>query len=402
MTNNRWFQLCAALVAMIMIANLQYAWTLFVEPMRAETGWALKPIQDAFTWFILFQTWVQPLDGWLIDRVGPRWFISAAGILCGVGWAGMGMATSVSMLTMLYIVAGIGAAFTYSGSIGSALKWFRDRRGLASGIMAAGFGGGTALFVPIIQSIIAHRGYRTAFIWTGILQGVMIFIAAQFLRHPKQAPAAPATKTPAVGVQQFTTLEMLKTPQFYALYAAFVMMAAGGLFVTASQGPLAKAWGFGSVLTLTATLSPLANGASRIFWGFASDRIGRERAMVIAFMLQAICLVSVATLGQSSSTMFTVTLVLTYFTWGEVFSLFPSTSGDYFGAKHATSNYAVLYTAKGLAAVFGVSLATLLHDRTGTWTIGFFGSAGLALVSATIIFGLLRVRAARKRELAVA
>src|SRR6185295_11691814 len=132
--------------------------------------------------------------------------------------------------------------------------------------------------------IIAHRGYRTAFIWTGILQGVMIFIAAQFLRHPKQAPAAPATKTPAVGVQQFTTLEMLKTPQFYALYAAFVMMATGGLFVTASQGPLAKAWGFGAVLTLTATLSPLANGASRIFWGFASDRIGRETAMIIAFI----------------------------------------------------------------------------------------------------------------------
>jgi OFA family oxalate/formate antiporter-like MFS transporter len=203
-------------------------------------------------------------------------------------------------------------------------------------------------------------------------------------------------------VQQFTTVEMLKTKQFYALYAAFVMMAAGGLFVTASQGPLAKAWGFGSVLTLTATLSPIANGASRIFWGFASDRVGRERAMVVAFLLQALCLVGVATVGRSSSTMFIVTLVLTYFTWGEVFSLFPSTSGDYFGSKHATSNYAVLYTAKGIAAIFGVSLATWLHDRTGTWTIGFFGSAGLALISAIIIFGLLRVRAARKRELAVA
>src|SRR6185295_18200292 len=263
----------------------------------------------------------------------------------------------------------------------------------------------TALFVPIIQRIIAERGYRTAFIWTGILQGVLIFIAAQFLRHPTATPAAAPAKVPAtdkVGAHQFTTTEMLTTPQFYALYAAFVMMATGGLFVTASQGPLAKAWGFGAVLTLTATLSPLANGASRIFWGFASDRIGRETAMIIAFILQAICLVSVATVGQSSSTMFVVTLVLTYFTWGEVFSLFPSTSGDYFGAKHATSNYAVLYTAKGLAAVFGVSMATWLHDRTGTWTIGFFGSAGLALTSGFIIVGMLRVKRARARQLAVA
>src|SRR5215510_6134452 len=190
MTNNRWFQLSASLVAMIMIANLQYAWTLFVEPMRAANGWALQPVQDAFTWFILFQTWVQPLDGWLIDRLGPRWFISAAGLLCGLGWAGMGYATSLPMLYVLYCAAGTGAAFVYSGSIGSALKWFKERRGLASGIMAAGFGGGTALFIPIISSMIASRGYQATFLATGILQGLVILIVAQFLRHPPAEPAA--------------------------------------------------------------------------------------------------------------------------------------------------------------------------------------------------------------------
>ena len=152
--NNRWFQLCASVVAMIMIANLQYAWTLFVKPMQASTGWKLSDIQFAFTLFILFQTWVQPLDGWLIDRLGPRGFISAAGLLCGLGWAGLGYATSLPMLYALYCAAGIGAAFVYSGSIGSALKWFKDRRGLAAGIIAAGFGGGTALFIPIISSTI--------------------------------------------------------------------------------------------------------------------------------------------------------------------------------------------------------------------------------------------------------
>ena len=153
---------------MIMIANLQYAWTLFVQPLQAATGWKLSDIQFAFTLFILFQTWVQPLDGWLIDRLGPRGFISAAGLLCGLGWAGLGYATSLPMLYALYCLAGVGAAFVYSGSIGSALKWFKDRRGLAAGIMAAGFGGGTALFIPFISSMIASRGYQSAFISTGV------------------------------------------------------------------------------------------------------------------------------------------------------------------------------------------------------------------------------------------
>jgi len=400
MTTNRWFQLCASLVAMIMIANLQYAWTLFVEPMRTENGWALTGIQAAFALFILFQTWVQPLDGWLIDRLGPRWFISAAGVLCGVGWAGMGMATDLPTLKVLYVLAGVGAAFVYSGSIGSALKWFKDRRGLASGIMAAGFGAGTALFIPWISSIIGTRGYRTAFLWTGILQGVMILIAAQFLRHPPAAAAAPAAaKAPGidrVGRHQYTTIEMLRAPQFYVLYVAFVAMAVGGLLVTANAGPISRSWGFSqAVLTAALTLSPLANGASRIFWGFVSDRLGREVTMTIAFVLQAVSLFMLMTLGRQSGAWFQITLVLTFFTWGEVFSLFPSISGDYFGTKHATSNYAILYTAKGVAAIIGVSVGTSLYEQFNTWSAVLMASAGLALLSAAIAFVLYRVKRAQ-------
>src|SRR5215213_4200895 len=213
---------------MIMIANLQYSWTLFVNPMQQATGWKVSEIQWAFTLFILFQTWVQPLDGWLIDRLGPRWFISAAGVLCGVGWAGMGSATSLPMLYVLYCAAGVGAAFDYSGSIGSALKWFKDRRGLASGIMAAGFGGGTALFIPFISWTIANRGYEAAFLSTGLFQGVVIMIVAQFLRHPSQtAVTGQAAIRRGVDVVQLTTLEMLRRPQFYLMYGAFVMMGTG-------------------------------------------------------------------------------------------------------------------------------------------------------------------------------
>jgi OFA family oxalate/formate antiporter-like MFS transporter len=403
--NNRWFQLCASLLAMIMIANLQYAWTLFVEPMQEQTGWQRSDIQFAFTLFVVCQTWVQPLDGWLVDRLGPRWFITAAGLLCGLGWAGMGQATSLPMLYTMYCAAGIGAAFVYSCSIGSALKWFKERRGLAAGIMAAGFGGGTALFIPIIIWLIESRGYASAFFATGAVQGLVIVVVAQFLRHPPQQPAVaakPATSTAAqVGRRQFTTVEMLSTPQFYLMYGAFVLMATGGLLVTANAGSMASSWGLSlGALTLAATLSPIANGASRIFWGWVSDRLGRENTMVLTFLLQSVCLWSVVAFGQISGAWFAATLVAVYFTWGQIYSLFPSLSGDYFGTRNATSNYAVLYTAKGVAAIIGPWVGALIFEQSGSWAMGFYGSAIMALVAAGAALRLRAAARSAKAELA--
>src|SRR6185436_15445171 len=238
---NRWFQLGASLIAMIMIANLQYAWTLFVNPMQQSTGWKLSEIQQAFAFFILFQTWVQPAQGFLIDRLGPRLFTTVAGVLCGIGWAGLGLVTTLPMLYTLYVIAGIGAALVYGGCMGSALKWFTKERGLAAGVIAAGFGGGTALFIPLIASMIRNQGYRTAFLTTGVFQGVVILVVAQFLCHPPRAAAPPKAAASATGPQlgqhEYTTGEMLRTPQFYVLYTMFVMMATGGLLVTANAGP---------------------------------------------------------------------------------------------------------------------------------------------------------------------
>ncbi|MFN2445259.1 MAG: oxalate/formate MFS antiporter, partial [Vicinamibacterales bacterium] len=357
-------------------------------------GWSLADVQWAFTLFVLFQTWVQPLDGWLIDRLGPRRFITLAGVLSGAGWAALASASSLPQLYLFYATAGIGAALVYSGCIGSALKWFSDRRGLASGIIAAGFGGGTALFIPVIRYLIDVHGYRTAFLWTGIFQGVVIVLVAQFLSHPPKDLAAAKVTAAKPGAnrrntEHFTTGEMLRTRHFYLLYVMFVMMSTGGLLATAQAGPVAQAFGLPlAALTAALTLSPIANGASRIFWGWVSDKLGREKTMAIAFFLQALCLLSVLTLGRRSGTWFMITLALTFFTWGEIYSLFPSTSADWFGTRHATSNYAFLYTAKGVASILAGGAAAVLFEQFGSWSAAFYGSAVLAFVAGLMAVGV--------------
>jgi OFA family oxalate/formate antiporter-like MFS transporter len=400
---NRWFQLCASVVAMVMIANLQYSWTLFVEPMKTATGWKLSEIQWAFTLFILFQTWVQPAQGFLIDRLGPRIFTTLAGVLCGIGWTGLGFATSLPMLYTLYVTAGIGAALIYGGCMGSALKWFTKERGLAAGLTAAGFGGGTALFIPFIASMIKNNGYQSAFIYTGIFQGIVILIVAQFLRHPpKLATAKTTAASSVIGQHQFTTGEMLRTPQFYVLYATFLMMATGGLLVTANAGSIAKTWGIPATALAAATsLNALANGGSRIFWGWASDRIGRDIAMITAFLLQAVSLVLVLTVGRISGTLFTITLILTFFTWGEIFSLFPSVVADFYGQRNATANYGLMYSAKGVSSIIAGGIAALLFERFGTWTACFVGSAVFALLAAGLILALRMSTASARAPMAV-
>jgi MFS transporter, OFA family, oxalate/formate antiporter len=391
--SKRWIQFGSALVSMIMIANLQYAWAKFTTPILAEhKDWTLPGLQAAASLFLLFETWITPVEGWLIDRLGPRLFLTIGGLLVGTGWTGMGYASTLGQLTLLYSIAGIGAAFIYSGSVATALKWFPDKRGTVSGFITAGFGAGAALFIPLIALIIEKENYHKAFIYTGIMQGLLIVIAAQLLHNPgpdfNVSPAAKKPVSPKVrrNPQQFNSVQMLATPHFYLLFITFVMVNVGGSMITIQTAQVAGYFHLkASAVTAALTLSRLSNGGGRIFWGWISDRIGRENAMFVPYVLQAFGLLAVLFLGGRSEAWFNITIMVLYFIWGSMFSLFPAIIGDYYGAKNATSNYGFLYMAKGCAAILAGWVAAKMFLSFGNWNAVFYGAAGMAFIAAFLV-----------------
>ena len=386
---SRWVRLWSAFVGMVMIGNLQYAWTLFAEPMvkaHAAQGWQLSEVQWGFALFLAAGTWAMPLFASYIDKLGPRLFMVGSGVLCAVGWGALGQASNLISFYALFCLAGIGVACVYACGVSTAVKWFPDKRGIASGIITAGYGGGAFLFNPLFDYLIQSIGHSDTFIWTGITHGALIALSGLVLVNPPATyKVAAAAAKPNVRRHdlQFTYGEMLRTPQFYFLFIAMLSVATGGLMVTASVKPVATDFGIGhTALTVALVLYPLGNALSRILWGSVSDSLGRERTMFVAFLLQAIFLLALPTLGRQGDAIWVALVVLVFLTWGELYALFPTVLADLYGSKNSAGNYSFLYSAKGFAALIGGGLATNLFEMTGTWDYPFFVCAALALLSA--------------------
>src|ERR1700730_2993179 len=399
----RWLQLAMGVVCMAMIANLQYGWTLFVDPIDAKYHWGRAAIQLAFTLFVVTETWLVPIEAWFVDKYGPSVVIAFGGVMIAIAWVLNSYASSLVVLYIAAIVGGIGAGSVYGTCVGNALKWFPDHRGLAAGATAAGFGAGAAITVVPIANMIAATGYQSAFFTFGIGQGVIVLLLAFFLRKPSVViPAKKKKLTLPQTKIDFTPPQVLRSPIFWVMYLVFVMVAAGGLMTAAQIGPIAHDYKIANTpvslagiqmaaLTFAISLDRIFDGFGRPFFGWVSDNIGREHTMFIAFGTAALMLLTLSAYGHVP-VVFVLATAVYFGVFGEIYSLFPATSGDTFGVKYATTNNGMLYTAKGTASLL-VPLASIVATSYG-WQAVFV--IAVALNATAALTALLVIKPMRR------
>jgi OFA family oxalate/formate antiporter-like MFS transporter len=396
--STRLVQLVAGIICMVMIANLQYGWTLFVIPIDQKYQWGRAAIQVAFTIFVLTETWLVPIEGWLVDRYGPRIVVFVGGVLVAIAWALNSIADTLTMFYVAAAIGGIGAGAVYGTCIGNALKWFPDHRGLAAGLTAAGFGAGSALTIIPIQGMIQSLGFEATFLWFGLGQGVVVVLLSLLLRAP-HAGEVPASTRVRQSARDYTPIEMLSSPIFWVMYVMFVLVGAGGLMATAQLSPIADDFQVAKVpvtllgltlpaLTFALSIDRVLNGLTRPFFGWVSDHIGRENTMFIAFGLEAVGIWALGAFGHDP-VYFVILSGVVFFAWGEIYSLFPSTCTDVYGSRYATTNAGLLYTAKGTASLL-VPFANVLAVASGGWHTVFVIAAVMNAVAAVMALAVLK------------
>jgi MFS transporter, OFA family, oxalate/formate antiporter len=366
--DNRWLQLTLGVICMMAISSPQYVWALLTKPMLAAFGVKLSQLQITFSMLIVFQTFLSPIQGYLIDRFGPRTLISIGGALTGLSWV---LASRAGDLTQLYLsyglLGGIGTGIVYVGIIGHMVQWFPDKRGFATGMVAAGYGMGAVLTTFPVANSIAANGLQQTLLQFGLLFCAVALLAAQGMRRP------PADRTNQLaGLLQRAAgvgpAVMLRSPVFWLMFVMFTLMSTSGLMVISQMGAFAKDFGITSIavfgmaaLPLALTLDRFTNGLTRPFFGWVSDRIGRENTMLLAFGFEGIAM-TVWLLNRSNPVLFVLLSGVAFFGWGEIFSLFPSTLTDTFGKMHATTNYGFLYMAQGIGSAGGPQVMHLVGE----------------------------------------
>jgi len=409
--SNPWVQLIFGVICMAMVANLQYGWTIFVNPIHARYQWATSDIQWAFTLFVLFETWLVPFEAYLADRFGPRPLVMVGAFLIALCWIVYSRAASLNALYLGAAIGGIGTGLVYGTCIGNAVKWFEKRRGLAAGLTAAGFGAGAALTVVPLTRSLSASGYQATFFKFALIQGSVVLLAALALKKPPKGSAVRQTNPRLLQTQvDSTPMQTLQSGLFWIMYAAFVLVAASGLMVTAQLAPIATGFKIDKVpvtllgftipaLTFALSLNNLMNGIGRPLFGWISDLIGRESMLFLTFLAEGFAVLALARYG-SNPVSFVIVAALTFLVWGDIYSIFPALTSDQFGKKYASTNYALLYTAKGCAALF-VPLGSVIALRTGSWFTTLLVSALADIVAAFLMIGVvrpLRVRELKRHE----
>jgi oxalate/formate antiporter len=393
---SRWMQLILGLICMTAISSPQYVWTLFTKPLIAQLGVSLTQLQVTFSIFVVLQTFLSPLQGYLIEKFGPKLLLAAGAIMTGLSWV---LASSADTLMSVYLtyglLGGIGTGIIYVGIVGLMVAWFPDRRGMAAGVVAAGYGMGAVLSTFPVTISIAKLGYQPTLLHFGLIFGAVAFLAALGMKQPPKDWMADYIAHNRKTEGQ-SSGEMLKTPVFWLMFLMMTMMSTSGLMVISQMASFSRDFGIADAtilgmgaLPLALTLDRITNGLTRPFFGWVSDRIGREKTMFIAFGLEAIAM-TLWLLTRDVTLLFVLFSGIVFFGWGEIFSLFPSTLTDTFGERHATTNYGFLYMAQGLGSIFGGPLAARLHEASGSWIPVFAVVISLDILTALLATAVLK------------
>jgi MFS transporter, OFA family, oxalate/formate antiporter len=406
----RWMQLLFGFIVMMTISSPQYVWTLFVPAFQKTTGSMLSQVQWTITILIVLQTWLSPLQGYLVDKLGPKALIGLGAVMSGAGWVASAHITDLWGLYATYgLLCGIGTGIVYIGIIGLMVRWFPERRGFATGVVAAGYGFGAILTTFPIDDMLKRSGYERTLMVFGTIFAAVGLTGALMLRAPRAGEVAvrPILQG-AVAARSYSPAEMLKAPVFWLMFVMMSMMSTGGLMVITQFTSFAKSFGIDANTTVliagislaaiptALTFDRITNGLTRPFFGWVSDHIGRENTMGIAFILEGIAIYLMLQY-RTDPFMLVVLSGLVFFGWGEIFSLFPATLTDTFGTEYATTNYGFLYMAQGVGSILGAPVAAMIYEATGSWLPVFGLVIGMDIL--TGLLALFALKSLRRRWL---
>lgn len=384
---NRWLILIAAIITNLSL-GAGYAWSVFQTALLdVNTNWALSDTSLAFSISFAMVPVGMIICGPIVDKHGGKKIVFVSGILFGVGMFATGFANSIFMLYLTYgLILGLGIGAGYGTATALTVKWFPDKKGLAGGLTAAGFGSGAIILAPIATSMIDSIGVNNTFRVLGAILLVVICSASFIMENPPEKPQA------ANAVSRNTDRgfkEMLRDSNFWILWGVYIFAATSGMMIIGHAANLAEYYSLGAGAVIVMIVG-LANTFGRIFWGSVSDRIGRYKTVTIMFVVSGIGLMLLNFSQMMMAAVGIFGLICIALSFGGFLGSFPGITAENWGASKAAANYGWMFTAYGIASILGPSLASTIRESTGSYSLALIISTVMALIGIILIIWYMK------------